>query len=128
MHEAIGDPKQGKYGHKGPKGNKEHTGMGQGLHQFSDFCEFAWNLFFKGVLGQSSLPICVLGTIEFIWAGGIPLKPLHEIIPPQNNLFWDHLLSQWSLGPLCVSPYSPLWVPGLPCMSLGTPVPLAFVE
>ena len=39
------------------------------------------------VLGQSSLPIWVPGTIEFIWAGGIPLNPHHKIIPPQNHLF-----------------------------------------
>ena len=41
-------------------------------------------------MGQSSLPIWVLGTIEFIWAGWIPLKPHHKIIPPQNNFFRDH--------------------------------------
>ena len=48
--------------------------------------------FFKEVLGQSSLPIWVLGTIEFIWAGWIPLKPHHKIIPPQNIFFRDHFL------------------------------------
>ena len=44
--------------------------------------------------GQSSLPIWVPGTIEFIWAGWIPLKLHHKIIPPQNHLFRDHFLPQ----------------------------------
>ena len=43
-------------------------------------------------MGQSSVPIWLLGTIEFIWAGWIPLKPHHKIIPPQNNFFRDHFL------------------------------------
>ena len=41
------------------------------------------------VFGQSSLPIWLLGTIEFIWAGWIPLNPHHKIIPLQNYLFRD---------------------------------------
>ena len=41
------------------------------------------------VLGQRSLPIWLLGTIEFIWAGWIPLNPHHKTIPLQNNLFQD---------------------------------------
>ena len=39
------------------------------------------------VLGQSSLPIWILGTIEFIWAGWIPLNPHHKIIPLQKCVF-----------------------------------------
>ena len=46
-------------------------------------------LSFKLVLGQSSLPIWIPGTIEFIWAGGIPLYPHHKIISSQNYLFRD---------------------------------------
>ena len=37
-------------------------------------------------------PLWVPGTIEFIWAGGIPLKPHHKIFPPQNNFFRGHFL------------------------------------
>merc|ERR1711924_328687 len=41
------------------------------------------------VLGQSSPPMWVLGTMECIWAGGIPLKPHQQILPPQNNFLRD---------------------------------------
>ena len=41
------------------------------------------------IFGQSSLPIWLLGTIEFIWAGWIPLNPHHKTIPLQNYLFQD---------------------------------------
>ena len=40
-------------------------------------------------LGQSSLPIWVPGTIEFIWAEGIPLYPHHKIISSQKYVFRD---------------------------------------
>ena len=40
-------------------------------------------------MGQSSLPIWLLGTIEFIWAGWIPLNPHHKIIPSQKYVFRD---------------------------------------
>ena len=45
-------------------------------------------------LGQSSLPIWVRGTIEFVWAGRIPLNPHHKFIPPQNHVFRVHFLAQ----------------------------------
>ena len=66
--------------------------MGQGLLQFSGFCEFAEKIIFKKVFGRSSLPIWLPGTIEFIWAGWIPLKPHHKSVPPQTNFFRDHFL------------------------------------
>ena len=86
--------------------------MVQGLHQFSGFGEIAENLFFKGVLGQSSLPICVLGTIEFIWAGWIPLKPHHKTIPPQNHVFLNHFSPQ-------KGPRAKMSPPNLPEADLG---------
>ena len=70
------------------KGNREgHREVAGATCNFSDFEEFAWNLFFKGVWGQSSLPIWVLGTIEVIWAGWIPPYPYHKIISLQKFVF-----------------------------------------
>ena len=65
--------------------------MGQGP---ATIFRILWNLlvflfFVNGVWGQSSLPIWLPGTIEFIWAGRIPLPPPHKTIPLQNYLFRD---------------------------------------
>ena len=49
---------------------------------------------FEKVLGQSSLPIWVLGTIEFIWPGWIPLNPHHKTIPVQTYLFREPEIAQ----------------------------------
>ena len=40
-------------------------------------------------MGQSSLPIWIPGTIEFIGAGGIPLPTCHKMISSQNQFFRD---------------------------------------
>ena len=45
-------------------------------------------------MGQSSLPIWLLGTIEFVWAGWIPLNPHHKIIPLQKYVFRDSKIGQ----------------------------------
>ena len=82
--------------------------MGQGPAQiFWILGEFVSKIFFKVVLGQSSLPIWVLGTIEFISARWIPLIPHHKIIPPQNNFFRDHFSSQKIPEPKCHPKISP---------------------
>ena len=44
-------------------------------------------------MGQSSLPKWVPGTIEFIGAGWITLKPHHKIIPSQNHFVPDHIFA-----------------------------------
>ena len=44
-------------------------------------------------MGQSSLPKWVLGTIEFIWAGGIPLPTHHKMISSQKYVFRDPCLT-----------------------------------
>ena len=53
------------------------------------------------IWGQSSLPIWVLGTIEFIWAGWIPIKPHHKIIPPQNIFFRSTFRHRKAPEPKC---------------------------
>ena len=58
-------------------------------------------------MGQSSLPIWVLGAIEFIWAGGIPLKPNHKIIPPQNIFFGTMFYTKKLHNPKCRPNISP---------------------
>ena len=40
------------------------------------------------------MPIWILGTIEFIWAGWIPLNPHHKIIPLQKYRFRDPTITQ----------------------------------
>ena len=75
------------------KGNREgHREVAGATCNFPDFGEFAWNLFFKGVWGQSSLPIWLLGTIEFIWAGWIALKPYHKSFLHKTTFCRDHFL------------------------------------
>ena len=49
--------------------------------------------------GQNSGPIWAPGTIEFIWAGWIPLKPHHNFIPPRYHFFQDHFFAQKSPQP-----------------------------
>ena len=75
------------------KGNRQATNGNRewpGAHtNFSEFLEIAQKLCFKLVLGQSSLPIWVLGTIEFIWAGWNPMYPHHKIISSQKYVFRD---------------------------------------
>ena len=84
-----GTPNRGNRATRAPRAIGNTQGWARATCNFPDFCEFAKILFFKGVLGQSSLPIWLLGTIEFIWAGRIPLNPHHKIIPLQKCVFRD---------------------------------------
>ena len=83
--EPSGEPTKGPIGADQPQ--REIGKAGRGHLQFSRKIGSPLKIIKKQSFGQSSLPIWVLGTIEFIWAGGIPLKPQHKIIPPQNHLF-----------------------------------------
>ena len=62
--------------------------------------------------GQSSLPIWVLGTIEFIWAGGIPLPTHHNMISSQKHTFRDPFLTPKRSPGQNVDPGSKNLIPG----------------
>ena len=89
-----GTPNRGNRATRAPRAIGNTQGWARAYTNFPDLREFAENLFFKGVFGQSSLPIWLPGTIEFIWAGWITLKPHHKIIPLQNHLFRDPKITQ----------------------------------
>ena len=84
-----GTPNRGNRATRALRAIGNTQGWARACTNFQDLGKFAENLFFKGVFGQSSLPIWLLGTIEFIWAGRIPLNPHHKTIPLQNYLFRD---------------------------------------
>ena len=88
-----GTPNRGNRATRAPRAIGNTQGWARACTNFQDLGKFAENLFFKGFFGQSSLPIWLLGTIEFIWAGWIPLKPHHKIIPSQNYFFRDPCLT-----------------------------------
>ena len=91
-----GTPNRGNRATRAPRAIGNTQGCARAYTIFSDFGEFAENLFFKGFFGQSSLPIWLLGTIEFVWAGWIPLNPHHKIIPLQKYVFRDPKKRTWA--------------------------------
>ena len=84
-----GTPNKGNRAKRALRAIGNTQGWARACTNFQDLGEFAEKLFFKGVLGQSSLPIWLPGTLEFIWAGRIPLNPHQKIISLQNYLFQD---------------------------------------
>ena len=71
------------------------NGQDNGLGRIPVFLENRRSLENKKLgFGQSSLPIWVLGTIEFIWAGRIPLPTHHKMISSQKHFFGTPKFSQ----------------------------------
>ena len=87
---------------------------GKTLLQFSGKI---WNcldlfVFYTGVLGQGSTSKWILGTIEFIWARGIPRPTHHKMTASQNHFVREPCLIPKRSPGQNVDPRSTNLIPG----------------